>query len=223
MPKTLSTQEFVELQEVRDGVIFLKNGALRQLLMVSGVNFDLKSEQEQDLMTYGYQNLLNALDFSIQIFIHSRRLNIESYLSKLQERENQETNELLKTQIAEYLEFIKSFVANNAIMDKTFFVVVPYDPVYLPKAAKGLMGLIKKTLPAGRQGKTSAAQNQAAQTENLQQNLQQLNQRVDQVIAGLQQIGLRAVPLGTEESVELVYNLYNPQLIERGELEIAKE
>ena len=216
MPKSLSTQEFVELQEVREGVIFLKNGALRQLLMVSGVNFDLKSEQEQDLMTYAYQNLLNALDFSLEIFIHSRRLNIESYLSKLQERHEKESNELLKTQIAEYLEFIKSFVANNAIMDKTFFVVVPYDPVNIPKAAKGVISFIKKE-------KTSASQSEAAQTENTQQNLQQLYQRTDQVIAGLQQIGLRAVPLGTEESIELIYNLYNPQLIEKGELEIAKD
>ena len=223
MPKSLSTQEFVELQEVRDGVVFLKNGALRQLLMVSGVNFDLKSETEQDLMTYAYQNLLNALNFSIQIFIHSRRLNIESYLQKLQERHTQETNELLKTQIAEYIEFIKSFVANNAIMDKTFFVVVPYDPVYIPQAAKGLMGLMKKALPSGRQKETPTSQNEGMQSENTQQNLQQLRQRVDQAIVGLQQIGLRAIPLGTEESIELIYNLYNPQLIERGELEIAKE
>jgi len=221
MKKTQSTQEFVELQEVRDGVAFLKNGALRQLLIVSGVNFDLKSETEQDLMTYAYQNLLNALDFSIQIFIHSRRLNIESYLQKLQERHTQETNELLKTQIAEYIEFIKSFVANNAIMDKTFFVVVPYDPVYIPQAAKGLMGLVKKAMPGGQE-KTPASQNKD-ELENIQQNLQQLRQRVDQTIAGLQQIGLRAIPLDTEETIELIYNLYNPQLIERGNLEIAKE
>ena len=216
MTKSSSTQQFVELQEVRDGVIFLKNGSLRQLLMVSGVNFDLKSETEQDLMTYAYQNLLNALDFSIQIFVHSRRLNIAAYLQKLQERHGQETNELLKTQITEYLEFIKSFVANNAIMDKTFFVVVPYDPVYLPKAAKGMLGFLKK-------GKTTASENQAAQTENSQQNLQQLNQRVGQTITGLQQIGLRAIPLGTEESIELIYNLYNPQLIEKQNLAIAEE
>ena len=222
MTKSLSTQEFVELQEVRDGVMFLKNGGLRQLLMVSGINFDLKSEQEQDLMTYTYQNLLNALDFSIQIFIHSRRLNIESYLLKLQERHTQETNELLKTQIAEYLEFIKSFVANNAIMDKTFFVVVPYDPVYLPKAAKGVMGFMKKAMPAGMQKQPAASQAKQPE-ENIRQNLQQLNQRVDQTIASLQQIGLRVVPLGTEETTELIYNLYNPQLIEKGNLEIAKE
>ena len=217
MPKSLSTQEFVELQEVRDGVVFLKNGALRQLLMVSGVNFDLKSETEQDLMTYAYQNLLNALNFSIQIFIHSRRLNIESYLQKLQERHTQETNGLLKTQIAEYIEFIKSFVANNAIMDKSFFVVVPYDPTVLPKAGKRVLEFIKKR-------GYSTLENQISQSkEDIQQNLQQLRQRVDQAIVGLQQIGLRAIPLSTEESIELIYNLYNPQLIERGELEIAKE
>jgi len=101
-------------------------------------------------------------------------------------------------------------------MDKTFFVVVPYDPVYLPKAAKGMLGFLKK-------GKTTASENQAAQTENSQQNLQQLNQRADQTITGLQQIGLRAIPLGTEESIELIYNLYNPQLIEKQNLAIAEE
>jgi len=217
MPKSISTQQFVELQEVREGVIFLKNGSLRQLLIVSGINFDLKSEADQNLMTYAYQNLLNALDFSIQIFIHSRRLNIEGYLKKLQERQDQETNELLKTQIAEYKEFIKSFVTNNAIMDKTFFVVVPYDPVVLPKAGEKVLGFIKK-----RGGATP--ENQISQSEeNIQRNLQQLQQRVDQVIAGLQQIGLRVVPLNTEETIELIYNLHNPQLIERGVLELAKE
>lgn len=213
MPKSSSTQQFVEVQEVRDGVIFLKNGGLRQLLIVSGVNFDLKSETEQDLMTYTYQNLLNALDFSLQIFIHSRRVNVKPYLQKLQERQSQETNELLKTQIAEYLEFIRAFVANNAIMDKSFFVVVPYDPMALPKAAKGVLGFFKKK---------SADLRQLAD-EDPQRNLQQLRQRVDQVIVGLQQMGLRVIPLGSEETLELIYNLHNPQLIEKGVLEIAKE
>lgn len=213
--KTLATQQFVEIQEVRDGVIFLKNGSLRQLLMVNGVNFDLKSEAEQDSMTYAYQGLLNALNFSIQVFVHSRRLNIETYLQKLQERHEQEANELLKNQITEYLEFIKSFVANNAIMDKTFFVIVPYDPISLPKTAKGIMGFIKK-------GGMASSENQASQIENIKQNLQQLSQRVDQVMAGLQQIGLRAIPLNTGESIELVYNLYNPQLIEKQSLAIAE-
>ncbi len=198
MPKSSSTQQFVEVQEVRDGIISLKNGGLRQLLMVNGINFDLKSETEQELITGAYQNLLNALDFSLQFFIHSRRINIEPYLQKLQERQNQETNELLKTQIAEYLEFIKTFVANNAIMDKTFFVVVPYDPMSLPQTAKGVLGFFKKK--------------PAVLTEDPGRNLQQLKQRVDQIMIGLQQIGLRVVPLNSEETLELIYNLYNPQL-----------
>lgn len=209
MPKYSSTQQFVEIQEVRDGVIFLKNGGLRQLLIVSGVNFDLKSETEQDLMTSTYQNLLNALDFSLQIFIHSRRVNVEPYLQKLQERQSQETNELLKTQIAEYIEFIRAFVTNNAIMDKSFFIVVPYDPMALPKTAKGVLNFFKKK--------------SAEPTEDPQRNLQQLRQRVDQIMIGLQQIGLRVVPLNSEETLELIYNLHNPQLIERGALEITKE
>jgi type IV secretory pathway VirB4 component len=213
MSKAQSTQQFIDIQEVRDGVIFLKNGGLRQLIMVSGINFDLKSENEQDLMTYAYQNLLNGLDFSLQIFIHSRRINVEPYLQKLRERQNQETNELLKTQIAEYIEFIKTFVANNAIMDKTFFVVVSYDPILLPQAAEGVLNFFKRKF-------TNSSSNP---TEDPQHNLQQLRQRVDQVIVGIQQMGLRAVPLGSEETIELIYNLHNPQLIEKGDLAIAKE
>ena len=212
MMKSQSTQQFVDIQEIREGVIFLQSGGLRQLLMVSGVNFDLKSETEQDLMTDAYQNLLNALDFSLEIFIHSRRINIEPYLEKLRERQNQETNGLLKTQIGEYLEFIKTFVTNNAIMDKTFFVTIPYDPIIVPQTAKSVLGFLKR-MPA-------TPQNTAV---DIQRNLQQLRQRVDQVIISLQQIGLRVVPLNSEETIKLIYNLHNPQLIEKAGLEIAKE
>src|SRR3989338_8842765 len=129
------TQKFIDIQSVRENTLILKNGSLRKILMVSGVNFDLKSEEEQGLITYAYQNFLNSLDFSIQIFVHSRRLNIEEYLKKLESRAKDEPNELLKTQLNGYREFVSSFVSQNPIMAKTFFLVVPFDPVQIPGAA----------------------------------------------------------------------------------------
>src|SRR3989344_9693410 len=144
--KALPTQQFIDVRRIKNGVLNLKNGGLRQILMVSGVNFDLKSEEEQEAITYSYQNFLNSLNFSVQIFIHSRKINIEGYIENLGKLESQETNPLLKTQIAEYGEFIKSFTAENAIMNKTFFMVVPFDPVQLPTGAGGgfLRGLLGK-------------------------------------------------------------------------------
>lgn len=208
-----ATQQFVEVEAIKDGVAILQNGSLRQILMVGGINFDLKSEEEQNLIIAGYQNFLNALDFSVQIVIHSRRLNITDYLEKLKGRQNQETNELLKAQIEDYVEFVRSFVENNAIMDKTFFMTVPYDPVVLPQGVKlGWQRLI---------GKKPKAETAPAE-QDLSANLLQLQQRVDQVIVGLNQIGLRAVPLNNEEAAELFYNLYNPEAFEKKGLTLTK-
>ncbi|MEK7147071.1 MAG: hypothetical protein AAB772_02335 [Patescibacteria group bacterium] len=216
-----ATQQFVDIEDIKDGVVILKNGSLRQILMVNGVNFDLKSEEEQNLIINSYQNFLNSLDFSIQFMVHSRRLNINSYLDKLEDRRAQETNPLLKTQLNDYMEFIRSFVESNAIMNKTFFVVVPYDPASISaaKAIGGLgnlLGFLKSKKPAG--------QNQsAANQEELTEKIQQLSQRTGQVITGLNQIGLRAVVLDTEETTELFYNLYNPESFEKKGLALLEQ
>ncbi len=214
MKESQSTQQFVEIEDVRDGVVILKNGSLRRILMVAGINFELKSEEEKNVITYNYQNFLNALDFSVQIIIHSRKLNIDEYLEKLSEKGNQETNELLKNQIFEYIEFIRSFVELNAIMAKTFFVVVPYDPIVIPSGGKRFLGLFKI-------GATK--KNESPLEQSLEQKITQLNQRTDQVISGLIQVGLRVVTLNDEEIIELFYNLYNPEAVEKKDLKIAHE
>ncbi|OGM90795.1 hypothetical protein A2999_00530 [Candidatus Wolfebacteria bacterium RIFCSPLOWO2_01_FULL_38_11] len=208
-----STQQFVEIEDIRDGILILKNGGLRRVLMVSGVNFDLKSEEEQNLIIYSFQNFLNTLDFSVQFLIHSRKMNINSYLDKLRERHDIETNELLKNQILEYIEFIKSFVETNAVMTKTFFVVVPYDPVQIPKAGMELISSLKFW----------EKNKMVKKDEGIDQKITQINQRTDQVITGLNQGGLRTVALNNEELIELFYNLYNPQEVEKKELKIAKQ
>lgn len=205
---SLATQQFVNIESIKDGVIRLKGGAYRRILIVSGINFDLKSAEEQEMITFAFQGFLNSLDFTLQFFIHSRKLNIENYLKKVEERESQEPNELLKNQIFEYKEFIKSFVAQNAIMSKNFFVVVPFDPVRISEAGGKLTN---KFLGVFGLGSTQTATQQ--QTEH--EYLEQLDQRVNEVVDGLNQVGLRTVPLNDEELSELFFNLYNPSTVEK--------
>jgi hypothetical protein len=213
--ESLPTQQFVDIESIENGAVRLKSGGLRKILLVSGINFALKSEEEQGIITYAFQGFLNSLDFSVQFFIHSRKLNIEDYLKKLEERELQEENELLKNQISEYKKFIHAFVTQNPIMQKRFFVIVPFDPIQLSKAGFGiadkLFGLIK--------GKKAGTENKEAKT--LEESISQLEQRVDQVINGLNQIGLRAVAINDDELIELFYNLYNPATIEKRGIELT--
>ena len=210
MAQTARTQDLVDVRTIKGGVVLLKNGGLRKVIMVDGINFDLKSDEEQNIIIHTYQNLLNALDFSIQINIHSRKLNIDGYIQNLKTKLLGESNSLLKTQLEEYLEFIESFVSSNAIMAKNFFVVVPYDPVSIPGVTtNGLSKLIKK-------GKGEAEPVESAQIK--ESHLEQLNQRVDEVVTNLRQIGLRAITLEDSELLELYFNQYNPTDIEkRGE------
>lgn len=208
---TLPTQTFVNIKEIRDGVVYLKKGGLRRILIVNGVNFDLKSEGEQTLILGSFQNFLNTLDFSVQCFIHSRKINIDAYLEAMEGRIAEEDNQLLKIQIGEYVEFIRSFVTENAIISKTFFVAIPYESAAVMEGAKGIMGLFSKK-PKTKEGEAP-----------LQETLGQLEHRVNQVIDGLGQIGLRAVSLNDEELIELFYNLYNPQLVEKRGVEITKK
>jgi len=204
----------VSVDEIREDVVLLKDGSLRQVVMVGGVNFSLKSEGEQNLIIGGYQNFLNSLDFSFQCVVHSRKLNIESYLRTLDELAEKEENELLKNQVTEYQAFVREFVEQNAIMTKTFFAGVPYERSALP-TKKGMLA----SLPFGKKQEEPA---RPQTNEELAHDIRQLRQRTEQVVAGLQSIGLRAVPLNNEELIELFYNLYNPEAVEKKGLTIAQ-
>ena len=207
---SLPTQQFVDIKEVRDGVAYLKSGGIRKVLIVGGVNFDLKSEAEQVTILNSFQNFLNTIDFSIQLFIHSRKVNVDTYLAKMKQREDQEENALLKIQISEYVEFIRSFVDQNAIINKTFFVIVPYEGASIQKATFNILDMFKK------QSKTEANQSEQAA-------LEQLEHRVSEVTDGLEQVGLHVTQLDTDEIVELFYNMYNPQLTEKKGMELTKK
>lgn len=206
MPTGVSAQQFLAIDTIREDVVILKDGGLRVVLMCSALNFALKSTDEQDAIIFQFQNFLNALDFPLQFTIHSRRLNIAPYLETLKERQKDELNELLKIQIAEYIEFIKTFVDMTNIMSKTFYVVVPFTPPLLEK--EGVLRNFASLLGLGSAEKPKG-------TDSFEEYKSQLWQRVDTVMAGLRRVSVRSAPLNTEELIELFYGLYNPTEFEK--------
>lgn len=195
-----STQDFVPIKEIRDGLVILQDGSLRSVIMASSVNFALKSEDERNSILFQFQNFLNSLDFTVQIFIQSRRLDIRPYLSILEEREKAQVNELMKIQTGEYIEFVKKFTDETSIMTKNFFVVVPYSAALL-QDKKGVRSLLKK--------KSKEEKSQIKET-SFEESRIQLEQRLGIVEQGLVRTGVRVARLGTEEVTELFYKLFNP-------------
>ncbi len=193
-----STQDLVPIKEITDGVVILNDGGMRMVLMASSINFALKSYDEQIAILLQYQNFLNSIDFPIQIFVNSRELDIRPYLATLEDRLKEQTAELLKIQVREYIEFIKSFVESTDIMTKWFFIVVPYDPTIFSSAQKS--GL----WPFGKKNQVEEA------AKDFKENKSQLEQRVSVVRQGLNSLGIRLTALGTEELVELYFKLFNP-------------
>jgi hypothetical protein len=206
-----ASQDIIPIEEIRDGVVVMRDGSLRAALMASSLNFALKSPDEQDAIISQYQNFLNSLDFSVQIMIQSRKLNIEPYLETLRERKKAETQELLRIQITEYITFVKEFVETSNIVSKAFYIVVPFNPASaVLKNKKGIMDSLKNLFKGREEGKPLVSE------ENFAEYRTQLWQRVDTVTEGLIRSGVRAVPLNTEELIELYYGLYNPEETEKG-------
>lgn len=209
-------QEILLVDSIRDNTVILKNGGLRAILMCSSLNFALKSTDEQDAVIFQYQAFLNSLDFSLQFVIHSRRFNINPYLETLGQRLGEETNDLMKTQISEYIQFVKTFVDSASIMSKTFYAVIPFTPSYLEeKSGGGFLGKISSVLGFGKSGAGSAKDGAFEDFKN------QLWQRVENVTAGLRRFGVRSAPLNTEELIELFYSLYNPTEFEKSAMTSA--
>ncbi|MFC1629845.1 hypothetical protein ACFL11_01350 [Patescibacteria group bacterium] len=197
-----STQDFLALDQIREGIVVLKNRALRGVLMVSSLNFALKSEEEQTAIIYQFQSFLNSLDFSCQIIVQSRQLNITGYLEKIKNLEKEQENELLRNQTAGYYNFIKELVGTGEIMTKTFFVVIPFT--------------LLDTQGAAPQKLFRAPAVHALTEEDFQRCKNQLWQRMEFVALGLKRSGLRAIPLTTPELIELFWSLHHPKESEIG-------
>lgn len=200
---TSSTQTFLKISEIRDNTIVLKNGGLRSILKVSSINFNLKSEEEQNAIIYSYQGFLNTLDFPIQIVVRSKKLDIDEYLEKLKDKGQKQTNELLQKQTYDYVEYISKLVEYADIMEKNFFVVVPYDPFRALKLNM-LQKLFQNLNPKDTYTEIKKRH------DEFQELKKKLNQRVNTVKVGLENCGLIVDELNTKELVELFYNIYNP-------------
>lgn len=197
-----ATQQFVPVKEIRNGTIILKDGGYRGVLLCSSINFGLKSADEQHAITLGFQNFLNTLDFSIQIVVNSRKMDLRPYLALLEGKEPEQKTELMRIQLREYIEFVRSFTDQANIMTKSFYIVVPFAPHVSAARAVGFLR------------RESAGAKSAAAATSFEEDRAQLEQRLSLVIGGLAGTGVRAVPLGTEEAIELLYRSFNP-----GELE----
>jgi len=191
-----STQDFVAIRDIRDNVVLQKSGQMSMLLLASSVNFALKSLDEQRAVLHQFQQFLNTVDFSLQICMQSRRLNIEPYLGLLQSMEGNQYNDLMRVQLREYIEFIRNFTTDVDVMSKNFFVVVSYSGARV-NLGKSLLG----------QGGGALSSLTDAQFEEYRT---QLEQRLSLVVDGLARVGVRSIPLGKDELVELFYHIYNP-------------
>jgi hypothetical protein len=199
-----STQDFLQIEQIKEGVIILKNKALRGILMTSSLNFALKSDEEQKAIIYQFQDFLNLLDFSCQILVQSRRLNMTGYIDMLKELETKQKEELMKIQTTEYRKFIEDMLAQGVIMTKKFFVVVPFT-VWEAEQQRPM-----RFLPFGKPKIPSLTE------QNFQRYKSQLWQRMEMVAAGLRRCGLQTVPLRTSEIIELLWSLYHPRQAEVG-------
>ena len=194
------TQQFVPVQEVRDGIIVMKDGTLAMVVLVSSINLSLKSADEQQATLMQFQSFLNTLDFPVQIVIQSRRYDIRPYILTLQNRLREQTESLLQVQTREYIQFIQSFTDQVNIMRKSFFVVIPYTPPIISqqKGLSKVFSFLNKT-PVNTAGVT-----------DFEEQRTQLEERVSVVEQGLTRTGLRVAQLGTEEVIELLYKTFNP-------------
>jgi hypothetical protein len=199
--KVKPSQDFVPIEQVRDGILVLKDGTMRAIVMASSVNMVLKSEDEQAAILHQFENFLNSLDFSIQIFVQSRSLDIKPYLSLLEEQIKTQQSELMKIQIREYIDFVRGFVGGANIMTKGFYVVVPYSPPSLEvtPTAEGIQAIFN----------SQKSNPQHISMQLFEEYRSQIEQRLSVVVQGLSRAGIRSVQLGTEEVIELFYRLFN--------------
>jgi len=200
----VSTQRYLSFSGVHDDVLVLKNGGIRGVLEVSSVNFSLKSAEEQSAILYGYQGFLNALDFPIQILLRSRRLDISGYISDLTGHLKNISNELLKNQMREYIDYIQKLVEHVDIMEKKFFVVIPVNP--LRAQSKGIIAKFLEQINPNDQMQKILQRRREFKTLSVQ-----LTERIGVVQTGLENCGLRTKRLNTQEIISLFYQAYNPE------------
>ena len=202
MGATLPAQDFIEIADVKDTLILLKDGSLRSVIEVESVNFDLKSSDEQLGIIAGYQNFLNSIDFPLQVVVNSRKLNMANYVRYLKEIEPKVQSDLLRMQLSEYSKFVQGLAELANIMKKRFFIVIPYYSVEATKAAKGILDSIKAFF-------SSTHHTAELSSEDIKKYTTQIEQRIGIVIAGLTPLGVSAKILKDQDLLEVYRSYYN--------------
>lgn len=208
-----STQQYLDISEFREDTVIMRDGTLRAVLLVASINFALKSEDEQNAIISAYVGFLNNLDFPLQIVIQSRELNIDNYLALLRQKEKEQTNELLKMQTSEYLQYVRELISLGKIMNKKFYAVISYNP--LSDKQKGFFSKLFESLKP-------ASLIKMKEEKFLKRKLE-LDRRTGNIIGGLASMGVNAVQLDTQSLIELFYNTYNPETSANQKLAETKE
>jgi len=201
----VATQDFIPVEKIKEGIMILKNQSLRGILIVSSLNFGLKSAEEQTAIIYQFQSFLNSLDFQVQILTSSRRINMTGYIEKLKKMEVEQKNELLKIQTSEYIKFIEEIIGAGSIMTKSFYVIVPYYP----------LTELTNFFPEESDKNKKEKKDQLTE-DKFQAAKYQLYQRMEYISLGLRRCGLKSAPLNTGEIIELLWADYHPQEAESG-------
>lgn len=210
-----STQNTLQIAEIRDGIVIMNDGSYRAVVMAKSINFDLMSPQEQESTEYAYQGFLNSLYFPIQIFVRSQRVDLQPYIGRLDKIRTEHDNMLLALLMDDYIGYIDQLAMQTNIMDKKFYLVIPFFPVVDAQKAltqsknffSGLIELFNKT-----------ESHVVVSEPDLNNAKDELRNRVQAVMGGLQQCGIQSLPLDTQELIELYYDTYNPDTATRQQL-----
>src|SRR3990167_2289750 len=210
-----STQNALNIAEVRDGIVIMNDGSFRSVVMVKSINFDLMSPEEREAVEYSYQGFLNSLYFPVQIFIHSEKVDLRPYIEKLDKIRSEHDNMLLALLMEDYIAYIDQLSVQSNIMDKRFYVVIPFFPVAdVQKAITESKRLVSGVFTLFKNKQQHVNINEA----DLEKAKTELRNRVQAVLGGLQQCGIQGLPLDTQELIELYYDTYNPDTATRQEL-----
>ncbi len=210
-----STQNTLQIAEIRDGIVIMNDGSFRSVVMVKSINFDLMSPQEQEAVEYSYQSFLNSLYFPIQIFIRTQKVDLEPYIKKLDKIRSEHDNMLLALLMEDYIDYIDNLSQQTNIMDKKFYIVIPFFPLddvqktltESKNLIKGLVGIFNNT-------EEHIVINEA----DLERAKTELRNRVQLVLSGLLESSIQGLPLDTQELIELYYDTYNPDTATRQQL-----
>jgi len=214
----ITTQQYLDIAEFKENTVIMRDGTLRAILLVSSINFALKSEDEQNAIISAYVSFLNNINYPLQIVAQSRELNIDNYMEQLKQKEKEQTNELLKIQTSEYIQYIGELISLGKIMNRRFYLCIPYNP--LADKHKNFFSSITDAFRPATLLKMK--------DKKFLRLKAQLEQRIENIISGLKSTGLNAVQLDTQGLIELFYNTYNPttsknqKLVDINELRVGE-